>query len=71
MWELNIYIIKNYYMKNIFTFNFLKIIFILFLKQNKNPLTKHTLNVLKITLKKNDKAYFFLDRIRHHLNWLK
>ena len=60
MWELNIYIIKNYYMKNIFTFNFLKIIFILFLKQNKNPLTKHTLNVLKITLKKNDKAYFFL-----------
>ena len=60
MWELNIYIIKNYYMKNIFTFNFLKIIFILFLKQNKDPLTKHTLNVLKITLKKNDKAYFFL-----------
>ena len=60
MWELNIYIIKNYYMKNIFTFNFLKIIFILFLKQNINPLTKHTLNVLKIKFKKNDKAYFFL-----------
>ena len=59
MWELNIYIIKNYYMKTIFTFNFLKIIFILFLKQNKNPLTKHTLNFLKITLKKNDKASFF------------
>ena len=63
----HIYYKKLLYEKN-FTFNFLKIIFILFLKQNKNPLTKHTLNVLKITLKKNDKAYFFFDRIRHHLN---